>query len=143
MTFISTIRVEFIDGQAANTVSHDILFALTDNNNIFDLRDNFCKETNISLRNEHPKVRLTVSYKTELNLIGIFCNFNQQLQFTMTLRGTDTLRIFNANPDPLHANNSIAYPIFSNHKIPSVIFGTIWNKKRLFLHASFSTEKYN
>jgi hypothetical protein len=128
MTFISQIRIEFIDNQGANVISHDILFALNENNTIFDLMENFCKETNDAMRAEYPNVRLSVSYKTEINLLGIFCNFNQNLQFNMTLRGIDRLRIFNTNPDPLHPNNSVAMPIVSNHNLPSLIFETIWNK---------------
>jgi hypothetical protein len=34
MAFISTISIEFLDNQLANVVSHDILFALTENNDI-------------------------------------------------------------------------------------------------------------
>jgi hypothetical protein len=143
MTFISTIRISFIDNQAANIITHDITFSLTEDKSIFDLMENFVKETNATIKEEYPNVRLEISYRSEINLIGIFCNFAQNLQFTMTLRGIDTLRIFNPNPDPLHINNSVAIPINSNHGLPSVVFETIWNKKRLFLHASFSTEKYN
>jgi hypothetical protein len=139
ITFISTIRISFIDNQSANFIKYDITFSLTESNTIFDLMDNFIKEVNATLKQAYPNVRLEISYRSKINLIGIFCNFAQNLQFTMTLRGIDTPKIFNTNSDSLHPNNSVAMPIFSNHNLPSIIFETIWNKKRLLLHANFST----
>jgi hypothetical protein len=75
--------------------------------------------------------------------LELYTNFPQQLSFGLTLRGSDALKVFNVDPDPLKIHNSIRYPIQNNHGTYDLRFNIVWNRSRLFFYASFSSEKYN
>jgi hypothetical protein len=56
------------------------------------------------------------------------------------------LKIFNVDQDPMNPGFSVEYPLHDDAaNAPATVqgFETIWNRTRLFLHASFSTESNN
>jgi hypothetical protein len=120
---------------------HNIFYSLSDRNNIFDLLDNFINKTNLYLDIYHPNSAYIMGYTYDKGNGTFYSSFLPGLGFTFFFINPDSLRIFILQPDPNNQNFSMPFNLTEgDQNTPAILqtFSTIWDRSKLFLHASFS-----
>jgi hypothetical protein len=142
---ISTIAFEFNPSMGHAKIRRNIVYSLTSRNTLFDVLDNFCDVVNNFMNNEYPNVGLAINYNYDYDRFAIISNLPQQVGFLFNLMTTDTLRIFKGDEDPNAPGMSIDYVLFNNGDDIQyyAVFNSVWDRKKLFLQASFSSANSN
>jgi hypothetical protein len=148
MTFIFGVVIVYIDNviNPQNKYDHSIFYSLSDRNSIFDLLDNFINKTNSYLAIDHPNSAYIMGYTYDKGNITFYSSCPPGLGFTFFFINPDSLRIFNLQPDPNNPNFSIRFNLTAGDQNTPVILqisNTIWDRSKLFLHASFSSANNN
>jgi hypothetical protein len=91
MIFISNILIEFMDQGMHNVIEHNIIYALSDDNNIFELLDNFVKESNRYLAIEFPNTTMTITYQINNSIVLFTSILPMPLGFRFIFIGSNTL----------------------------------------------------
>jgi hypothetical protein len=148
MTFVFEAVISYVENvaQPQNQFDYIIIFTLSITQSIFDHRDYFVKTTNDHLSHDHPNAGYILNYQYNNGRVTFYSSFPPGLGFTFILCGMDLLQIFNLQQDPLNPGFSITFNLtMRDQNNPGImqIFNTIWNKSKLFLHASFSTANNN
>jgi hypothetical protein len=78
-------------------INYPIMCSLSDNQNILDLLDYFCKTTYEYLYHDHPNAEYTMSYQYNKGRVTFMSFFPPCWRFAFMFKGQDSLRIFNFN----------------------------------------------
>jgi hypothetical protein len=81
-------------------INTEILYSLTEQDNIFKFLDNFCSKIHEAIEIEHPNSGQKIQYTFNNGVLCFYSNFIQQLQFSFIVVGNETLKICNLTEDP-------------------------------------------
>jgi hypothetical protein len=107
--------------------------------------DYFCNKVNDFVNIDYPNLNYTINYNYNRGQVLFQSTFPPELLFPFMLK-EQALKIINVNQDPGNPGYSVEYPLTDDSQnVAATIqgFETIWNRTRLFLHPSFSTESNN
>jgi hypothetical protein len=148
MTFVFEAIITYVDNivQPQNQFDYIIIFTLSNTQSIFDPLDYFVKTTNDHLSHDHPNAGYILNYQYNNGRVTLYSTFPPGLGFTFILCGMDSLQIFNLQQDPGNPGFSVIFNLtMGDQNVQPVmqIYNTIWDRSKLFLHASFSTADNN
>jgi hypothetical protein len=108
MTFVFEALIGYLTDihDHQSTITHVIKIAFTENQDILDMLESFCKRINELVANDLPNTDYAIKYQYNKGNVILSSNFSTMLLFQFVFSG-NTTKIFNVNEDPNNAGNSI------------------------------------